>query len=46
MESFPAPALALVEKLVADQGGIVEYAREGNPERTVFRLMLPRAPRK
>jgi two-component system nitrogen regulation sensor histidine kinase GlnL len=38
--------LALVEKLVADQGGIVEYAREGIPERTVFRLMLPRAPRK
>jgi two-component system nitrogen regulation sensor histidine kinase GlnL len=38
--------LALVEKLVADQGGIVEYAREGQPERTVFRLMLPRAPRK
>jgi two-component system nitrogen regulation sensor histidine kinase GlnL len=38
--------LALVEKLIADQGGIVEYAREGQPERTVFRLMLPRAPRK
>ena len=38
--------LALVEKLVADQGGLVEYAREGHPERTVFRLLLPRAPRK
>jgi len=38
--------LALVEKLVADQGGMVEYAREGHPERTVFRLLLPRAPRK
>ncbi|HWI87074.1 MAG TPA: ATP-binding protein [Sphingomonas sp.] len=38
--------LALVEKLVADQGGMVEYAREGIPERTVFRLMLPRAPKK
>lgn len=38
--------LALVEKLVADQGGMVEYAREGSPERTVFRLLLPRAPRK
>jgi two-component system nitrogen regulation sensor histidine kinase GlnL len=38
--------LALVEKLVADQGGMVEYAREGQPERTVFRLLLPRAPRK
>ena len=40
--------LALVEKLVADQGGIVGYAREGRdggPERTVFRLLLPRAPR-
>jgi two-component system, NtrC family, nitrogen regulation sensor histidine kinase GlnL len=37
--------LALVEKLVADQGGMVEYAREGNPERTVFRLLLPRAGR-
>ncbi|WP_420139544.1 two-component system sensor histidine kinase NtrB [Sphingomonas sp.] len=35
--------LALVEKLVADQGGIVEYAREGIPERTVFRLLLQRA---
>lgn len=38
--------LALVEKLVADQGGMVEYAREGQPERTVFRLLLPRALRK
>jgi two-component system nitrogen regulation sensor histidine kinase GlnL len=38
--------LALVEKLVADQGGMVEYAREardGGPERTVFRVLLPRA---
>jgi two-component system nitrogen regulation sensor histidine kinase GlnL len=35
--------LALVDKLVADLGGIVEYAREGQPPRTVFRLMLPRA---
>jgi two-component system nitrogen regulation sensor histidine kinase GlnL len=35
--------LALVEKLVSDQGGIIEYAREGQPERTVFRLLLPRA---
>jgi two-component system nitrogen regulation sensor histidine kinase GlnL len=38
--------LALVEKLVADQGGLVEYAREGHPERTIFRLLLPRAPGK
>ena len=35
--------LALVEKLVSDQGGIVEYAREGTPAKTVFRLLLPRA---
>jgi two-component system nitrogen regulation sensor histidine kinase GlnL len=38
--------LALVEKMIADQGGMVEYAREGQPERTVFRLLLPRAMRK
>jgi two-component system nitrogen regulation sensor histidine kinase GlnL len=36
--------LALVDKLVGEMGGIVEYAREGQPERTVFRLLLPRAP--
>lgn len=35
--------LALVEKLVRDMGGLVQYAREGVPERTVFRLLLPRA---
>ena len=35
--------LTLVEKLIRDQGGIVEYAREGDPPRTVFRLLLPRA---
>ena len=35
--------LALVEKLVRDMGGLVHYAREGVPERTVFRLLLPRA---
>ncbi|MBY8821404.1 two-component system sensor histidine kinase NtrB [Sphingomonas colocasiae] len=35
--------LALVDKLVTDQGGVVEYAREGHPEMTVFRLLLPRA---
>ncbi len=35
--------LALVDKLVTDQGGVVEYAREGYPEMTVFRLLLPRA---
>lgn len=37
--------LALVDKLVGDMGGIVQYAREGEPEATVFRLLLPRAPR-
>jgi len=35
--------LALVDKLVTGMGGIVEYAREGTPERTVFRVLLPRA---
>ncbi|MGK6319877.1 two-component system sensor histidine kinase NtrB [Sphingomonas sp. DT-204] len=35
--------LPLVEKLVRDMGGIVQYAREGEPETTVFRLLLPRA---
>ena len=35
--------LALVDKLVRDMGGIVQYAREGTPERTVFRVLLPRA---
>ncbi len=35
--------LALVDKLVRDMGGIIQYAREGAPEMTVFRLFLPRA---
>ena len=35
--------LALVDKLVTGMGGIVEYAREGTPARTVFRVLLPRA---
>lgn len=35
--------LALVDKLLTDQGALVEYAREGTPEMTVFRLLLPRA---
>lgn len=38
--------LALVDKLVAEMGGIVEYAREGVPEATVFRVLLPRAPKR
>jgi len=37
--------LALVDKLVRDMGGVVQYAREGDPESTVFRILLPRAPR-
>ncbi len=35
--------LALVDKLVGDHGGAVEYRREGVPERTVLRVRLPRA---
>lgn len=35
--------LALVDKLVRDVGGIIQFAREGEPERTVFRLLLQRA---
>ena len=34
--------LALVDKLVADHDGAIEYRREGEPERTVFRVLLPR----
>jgi len=34
--------LALVDKLVRDMGGIVQYAREGSPPQTVFRILLPR----
>lgn len=35
--------LALVDKLVRDMGGIVQYAREGMPPSTVFRILLARA---
>ena len=35
--------LALVDKLTRDMGGIVQYAREGSPETTTLRLLLPRA---
>ena len=35
--------LALVDKLVRDMGGLVRYAREGEPVMTVFRVLLPRA---
>ena len=37
--------LALVDKLVRDMGGMVQYAREGAPARTIFRVFLPRAPK-
>jgi two-component system nitrogen regulation sensor histidine kinase GlnL len=35
--------LAMVDKLVRDMGGIVQYAREGEPPMTLFRVLLPRA---
>ncbi len=35
--------LPLVDKLMRDMGGIVQYAREGEPVSTVLRLLLPRA---
>jgi len=35
--------LALADKLVRDMGGIIQYAREGSPIMTHFRLLLPRA---
>lgn len=36
--------LPLVEKLVGELGGVIRYAREGEPPSTVFRILLPRAP--
>jgi two-component system nitrogen regulation sensor histidine kinase GlnL len=36
--------LPLVEKLVGELGGVIRYAREGDPPATVFRILLPRAP--
>ena len=35
--------LALADKLMRDMGGMIQFAREGTPERTVFRLLMPRA---
>lgn len=35
--------LALVDKLIRDMGGIIQYSREGSPHMTVFRILLPRA---
>ena len=34
--------LSMVDKLVRDMGGIVQYAREGSPPHSVFRILLPR----
>lgn len=34
--------LALVDKLVRDMGGVVQYSREGAPEMTIFRILLAR----
>jgi two-component system nitrogen regulation sensor histidine kinase GlnL len=36
--------LALVAKIVADHGGIIEYERSGEPLRSIFRVLLPVAP--
>lgn len=33
--------LALVAKIIAEHGGVIEYERSGEPEQTVFRVMLP-----
>jgi two-component system, NtrC family, nitrogen regulation sensor histidine kinase GlnL len=35
--------LALADKMMRDMGGLLQYAREGEPPMTVFRLLLPRA---
>ncbi|WP_310497490.1 ATP-binding protein [Sandarakinorhabdus sp.] len=35
--------LALVAKVVADHGGIIEYERARNPAMTIFRILLPMA---
>ncbi|RDE06173.1 two-component system sensor histidine kinase NtrB [Sphingomonas aracearum] len=34
--------LALTDKLVRGMGGLVQFSREGVPEATVFRILLPR----
>ncbi len=35
--------LALADKLMRDMGGLIQYAREGDPPCTIFRLLLQRA---
>lgn len=37
--------LALADKLMRDMGGVIQYSREGEPAMSVFRLLLPRAPK-
>ena len=37
--------LALVDKMLRDMGGMIQYSREGYPEMTIFRLLLPVAER-
>jgi two-component system nitrogen regulation sensor histidine kinase GlnL len=34
--------LAMVAKIVSDHGGLVEYDRRGSPDRSVFRVLLPK----
>ncbi|MBC7520033.1 MAG: two-component sensor histidine kinase [Sandarakinorhabdus sp.] len=36
--------LALVAKIINDHGGIIEYERSGDPEVTIFKVLLPVAP--
>jgi two-component system nitrogen regulation sensor histidine kinase GlnL len=35
--------LALADKLVRDMGGMLQFAREGTPPKTIFRILLQRA---
>jgi two-component system nitrogen regulation sensor histidine kinase GlnL len=35
--------LALSDKLIRDMGGLIQYVREGQPPRTLFRMLLQRA---
>jgi len=36
--------LALVAKVIGDHGGVIEYDRQAEPPRTIFRILLPLAP--
>ena len=35
--------LALAAKVVGDHGGVIEYERQNEPPRTIFRILLPQA---